>query len=80
MEENFSFNKDAFQIRAVKNGEEEDQYMVTLGDQLASPRRFNSYEEAQQAIDNRDWDMIACLAVSLSEHLIQQYLKKEEDK
>ena len=50
MEKNFSFNKDAFQIRAVKNGEEEDQYMVTLGNQLASPRRFNSYEEAQQAL------------------------------
>jgi hypothetical protein len=80
MEENFSFNKDAFQIRAVKNGEEEDQYMVTLGDQIASPRRFNSYEEAQQAIDNRDWDMIACLVVSLSEFLIQKHLKKEEDK
>lgn len=80
MEENFSFNKDAFQIRAVKNGEEEDQYMVTLGDQIASPRRFNSYEEAQQAIDNRDWDMIACLVVSLSEFLIQKNLKKEEDK
>lgn len=79
MEEYFSFNKDAFQIRAVKNGEEEDQYMVTLGNQLASRKRFNSYEEAQQAIDDRDWDMIACLAVSLSEHLIRQYLKKEED-
>ena len=80
MEKNFSFNKDAFQIRAVKNGEEEDQYMVTLGDQIASPKRFNSYEEAQQAIDNRDWDMIACLVVSLSEFLIQKSLKKEEDK
>lgn len=80
MEENFSFNKDAFQIRAVKNGEEEDQYMVTLGNQLASPKRFNSYEEAEQAIKDRDWDMIACLAVSLSEHLIQYHLKEKEDK
>lgn len=60
MEQNFSFNTDAFQIRAVKNGEKKDQYMVTLGNQLASPRRFNSYEEAEQAINDRDWDMIAC--------------------
>jgi hypothetical protein len=80
MEQNFSFNTDAFQIRVVKNGEKKDQYMVTLGNQLASPRRFNSYEEAEQAINDRDWDMIACLAVSLSEHLIQQYLKEKENK
>lgn len=80
MEENFSFNKDAFQIRAVKNGEEEDQYMVTLGNQLASPKRFNSYEEAEQAIKDRDWDMIACLVVSLTDHVVQKYFKKEEDK
>lgn len=80
MEIDFSFNKDAFQIRAVKNGEEADQYMVTLGNQIASPRTFDTYEEAQEAIDNRDWDMIACLAVSLAEHIIQQHFKKEEDK
>lgn len=80
MEVNFSFNNDAFQIRAVKNGEEADQYMVTLGNQLASPKRFDTYEEAQDAIDSRDWDMIACLAVSLAEHIVQQYIKKEEDK
>jgi hypothetical protein len=78
MEENFSFNKDAFQIRAVKNGEEEDQYMITLGNQLASPRRFNSYEEAQEAIENRDWDLIACLAVSLCEHIVNNLIKKED--
>lgn len=81
MEQGFSFNKDAFVIRAVKNGEEGDQYMITLGNQVASPKKFDSYEEAEEAINNRDWDLIACLSVVLAEHTMKNIImQKKEDK
>ena len=47
MEKNFSFN-DAFTIRALN--EENNDFVITLGEHLATPERFKSYDEAENAI------------------------------
>ena len=78
MEEKFSFN-DAFTVRALN--EENNDFVITLGERLASPERFKSYDEAENAIKAVDWNLVASLAISLIEGMKKfENSKKEEDK
>lgn len=78
MEEKFSFN-DAFTIRALN--EENNDFVITLGEHLASPEHFKSYNEAENAIKAVDWNLVASLAMSLIEGMKKfENSKKKEDK
>lgn len=77
-QEVFDFN-DQFVIRALN--EENNDFIITLGDHLATPRHFTSYEEADTEARAVDWNLVASLAISLIEGM-EKYKnnKKEEDK
>lgn len=51
--------KDYFTIRAVDA--ESEKRIITIGNKLASPIQFDNEEEAQKAIDEKDWDLILSL-------------------
>lgn len=72
MEFNF---KDAFIVRAIN--EENNDYIITLGDKIATPYHFSSQKEAEKAIMKKDWNLIASLAISIAETTIERYLKEE---
>nr|DAO91572.1 MAG TPA: UBA-like domain protein [Microviridae sp.] len=74
----FDFN-DQFVIRALN--EENNDFIITLGNHLATPRHFVSYEEADAVARAVDWNLVASLAISLIEGM-EKYKnnKKEEDK
>jgi hypothetical protein len=55
----FNFNY-AFTIRALN--EENNDFIITLGDHLATPEHFKSYEEAEKSIAAIDWNLVASLA------------------
>lgn len=69
--------KDYFVIRAVDA--ESDKRVVTIGNKLASPILFDSEEEAQAAIENKDWDLILSLifAACDARDLVKQNEKEE---
>lgn len=74
----FNFNY-AFTIRALN--EENNDFIITLGNHLATPEHFKSYEEAEKAIAAIDWNLVASLAMSLIEGVKKmENEKKEEDK
>lgn len=76
--EKFSFN-DAFTIRALN--EENNDFVVTLGEHLATTEHFKSYDEAENAIKAVDWNLVASLTISLIEGMKKmENEKKEEDK
>lgn len=77
-QEVFDFN-DQFVIRALN--EENNDFIITLGDHLATPRHFTSYEEADAEARAVDWNLVASLAISLIEGM-EKYKnnKKEEGK
>ena len=78
MEEKFSFN-DAFTIRALN--EENNDFIITLGEHLATPEHFKSYDEAENTIKAVDWNLVASLAISLIKGMKKfENSKKEEDK
>ena len=72
MEYNF---KNAFIVRATN--EENNDFIITLGDGIATPRHFSSQEEAEQAIMKKDWNLIASLAISITENTIKKYLEEK---
>ena len=56
-------------------------FVITLGEHLASPEHFKSYDEAENAIKAVDWNLVASLAISLIEGMKKfENSKKEEDK
>lgn len=76
--EKFSFN-DAFTIRALN--EENNDFVITLGEHLATTEHFKSYDEAENAIKAVDWNLVASLTISLIEGMKKmENEKKEEDK
>lgn len=72
MEFNF---KDAFIVRAMN--EENNDYIITLGDKIATPYHFSSQKEAEKAIMKKDWNLIASLIISVAESAVEKQLKKE---
>ena len=74
----FNFNY-AFTVRALN--EENNDFIITLGDHLATPKHFKNYDEAEKAIAAIDWNLVASLAISLIEGMKKlENSKKEEDK
>lgn len=72
VEDAMTFNfEDVFVVRAT-NPENND-YIITVGRKLATPKHYESKEEAQEAIKNRDWNLIATLAIELAEQAIKNY-------
>lgn len=72
MEFNF---KDAFIVRAMN--EENNDFIITLGDKIATPYHFSSQKEAEKAIMKKDWNLIASLIISVAENAVEKHLKKE---
>nr|DAU53934.1 MAG TPA: hypothetical protein [Microviridae sp.] len=73
-----NFN-DAFIIRALN--EENNDFIITLGNHLATPEHFKSYDEAESLIETVDWNLVASLAMSLIEGMKKmENEKKVEDK
>jgi hypothetical protein len=77
-QEVFDFNY-AFTVRALN--EENNDFIITLGDHLATPEHFKNYDEAEKVIAAIDWNLVASLAISLIEGM-EKYKnnKKEESK
>lgn len=72
MEFNF---KDAFIVRATS--EENNDYIITLGDKIATPYHFSSQKEAEKAIMKKDWNLIASLIISVAEKAVEKHLEKK---
>ena len=68
------FNE-VFKVRKIKRDEEEF-YMITIGDRLASWEEFETERKAQAKINKTDWNLVA----SMFAILLQAEEKKTEIK
>lgn len=50
-----------FGIKTNENYE----YIITLGNQLASKKTFKTKEEAEEYIEKKPWDLIAIMAMAI---------------
>lgn len=60
-----NFNE-VFKVRAVKK-DEEDIYVITIGDKLASTEEFETAQKAQMKINKTDWNLVASLFAAMLE-------------
>lgn len=60
-----NFNE-IFKVRAVKK-DEEDIYVITIGDKLASTEEFETAQKAQMKINKTDWNLVASLFAAMLE-------------
>ncbi len=51
-----------FGVRTNENYE----YIITLGSQLASKKTFKTKEEAEEYIEKKPWDLIAIMAMAIN--------------
>lgn len=58
-----------FMIRPVKD---EDTYVITIGDQLASLNKFEKREDAEEYLEEPHWDTMLCL--------LSNIVKQEKEK
>lgn len=68
---NFNWES-VFVVRA--KDEENNKFIITIGNNLATEQVFSSREDAQKAIRNKDWNLIAALIASM----VEAKLKSEE--
>lgn len=68
-----NFNE-VFKIRAVKKNEE-DIYVITIGDRLASTEEFQTAKQAQMKINKTDWNLVASLFAAMLEGEKEQQKK-----
>lgn len=69
-----NFNE-VFKVRAVKKGEE-DTYVITIGDRLASTEEFQTAKKAQMKINKTDWNLVASLFAAMLKGEKQQEQKE----
>lgn len=68
--------KDLFIIRAISP--ESEECIITLGNHKVSPKTYANHEEAEEAIEKKDWNLIATTIAIQVKHAIE--LSKEEKK
>lgn len=56
--------KDAFKIRPLPESEE---YIITIGNHLATEQKFKSEKAAQMQINKTNWDLVSALVYALKE-------------
>lgn len=62
MEEKETNEMEFFKVRPL--GTEEKGYIITAGNMMASPKTFETQEEAEKYIESKPYDLIFTLAVA----------------
>lgn len=60
---------------------EEKEYVITIGNHLATEKRFKTKADARRCIDDKNWDLIASLIFACYEMIMTEKAeqKKQEE-
>jgi hypothetical protein len=71
--------KEAFIIRPTDTNENE--FMITIGNHLATEEKFKSRKAAEMRINKTDWNLVAAMVYALKEaDEFEKSIKNQEDK
>lgn len=71
--------KEAFVIRPTDTNENE--FMITIGNHLATEEKFKSRKAAEMRINKTDWNLVAAMIYALKEaDEFEKSIKNQEDK
>lgn len=71
--------KEAFVIRPTDT--DENEFMITIGNHLATEEKFKSRKAAEMRINKTDWNLVAAMVYALKEaDEIEKSIKNQENK
>lgn len=71
--------KEAFVIRPTDTNENE--FMITIGNHLATEEKFKSRKAAEMRINKTDWNLVGAMVYALKEaDEFEKSIKMQEDK
>lgn len=71
--------KEAFVIRPTDTNENE--FMITIGNHLATEEKFKSRKATEMRINKTDWNLVAAMVYALKEaDEFEKKIKNQEDK
>lgn len=71
--------KEAFVIRPTDTNENE--FMITIGNHLATEEKFKSRKAAEMRINKTDWNLVAAMVYALKEaDEFEKSIKNQENK
>lgn len=71
--------KEAFVIRPTDT--DENEFMITIGNHLATEEKFKSRKAAEMRINKTDWNLVAAMVYALKEaDKFEKSIKNQEDK
>lgn len=71
--------KEIFVIRPTDTNENE--FMITIGNHLATEEKFKSRKAAEMRINKTDWNLVAAMVYALKEaDEFEKSIKNQEDK
>lgn len=71
--------KEAFVIRPTDTNENE--FMITIGNHLATEEKFKSRKAAEMRINKTDWNLVAAMIFAIKEaDEFEKSIKNQEDK
>lgn len=68
---------DLFKIRPTN--EEQNDFIITVGQHLATEQHFKSREEAEEYIDTPQWDMILAMVAEMFQINTEVGYKKDKE-
>lgn len=70
--------KEMFKVRPTTP--EENEWVITIGNHLATEERFATKKQAEQRINVKDWDLIASMIFACMEAVENEKKDKEHEK
>ena len=71
--------KEAFVIRPTDT--DENEFMITIGNHLATEEKFKSRKAAEMRINKTDWNLVAAMVYAIKEaDKFEKSIKNQEDK
>lgn len=71
--------KEAFIIRPTDT--DENEFMITIGNHLATEEKFKTRKAAEMRINKTDWNLVAAMVYALKEaDEFEKSIKNQEDK
>lgn len=71
--------KEAFVIRPTNT--DENEFMITIGNHLATEEKFKSRKAAEMRINKTDWNLVAAMVYALKEaDEFEKSIKNQESK
>lgn len=67
-------------FRAQVLNEERTEWIIMIGDKLASKELFTNEEQIKKYIDEKPWELIAALICSITENAIKNELSNNKNK